>query len=400
MLVSYWELEKMTDLFALGGYFIFMVFGSYLSFKQSRHQVHRVTAWVLVWWSVLVFDGYIGYLFDITTPEGKLASEQYDRFANVLDMTASVCCVMIGYALTYARKVSVGLMALHSIPYVVFLCAVLFTQSDLWMMIALVWTIVYSLAFLAYFALQVRAYIARLHAVYSDDSARNLNWLKTLMWVFLAMLVVWAIPSYMHTVGSYVIFYVSSIALWWVAINKILKQQPVNIRYFAGRQEDDTIENQVADDPLLSPVEKDVELPDTFVESEGDEMDDVEVTDRRYSFAPRLKVMFEKEQVYLQPDLNINELARILGTNRAYLSAYLNTVKNVTFFDFVNSWRLKKAEHLLTTTNDTVDLIADNCGFNNTYSFRRVFVKSFGVTPTEWRHLSAEERKEIMPKFD
>lgn len=387
MFVAYNEIEKMTDLFALGAYFLFMVFGSSMLFKHSRHHMHRVSAWVLVWWAFLVFDGYLGYLF----PYGSKLSIDYDRFAMVLDMTAVVGVVMIGYALTYTRKVTFGLLALHSMPYIIFLCAVLFTGSDQWAQVAFVWTIFYSCFFFLFFKLQVRGYDKRVHAVYSDDSSRDLRWLSNLAWVFFAMLVVWAIPTYLHVVGTYIIFYVSSIALWWVALNRILKQKPVNIRYHVGSEPE---ESAIAD-PM--PEADGAALPDeTATESGSNAASETVILDRRYAFAPRLEKMFAEEHLYLQPDLNINELARLLGTNRAYLSAYLNNVLNVSFFDYVNSWRIKKAVQLLSGSLETIDEVADNCGFNNTYSFRRVFVKTFSCTPTEWRHMSPAEREEKM----
>lgn len=388
MLVSYPEIEKMTDLFTLGAYFLFMVYGSSMLFTHSRYHMHRVSGWVLAWWAFLVFDGYIGYLF----PYGSEISEQYDRIANVLDMTVVVGVVMIGYALTYTRKVSLALLSLHSIPYVIFLSAVIFTQSDNWMMVAFVWTIIYSIAYFAFFMLQVRSYMTRVHAVYSDDTSRNLNWLKSLLWVFFSMLIVWAIPTYLHIVGTYIIFYVSSIALWWVAVNKLLKQKPVNIRYFAGSDSegDENDEEATSLEAAQEPMAPSDNIPEGVVTFGN------EVLDRRFSFAPRLHEMFEVEHVYLQSDLNINDLARVLGTNRAYLSAYLNNVKNISFFDYVNSWRLKKAVQMLSSNMDTVDVVADACGFNNTYSFRRVFSKTFECTPTEWRHLTDEQREEKM----
>lgn len=410
MWVVYSELERLTDLFTLGAYFISMVFGAFLLFKLKRHHLHEVAAWVLVWWAFLVFDGYIGYLFDISTPEGLAASQQYDSFANILDMTAVVSVVMIGYALTYARKVTFGLVFVHSVPFLGLMCALILTHDTMWEMAAYIWTLLYSMIFLAYFSLQIRAYVKRVHDYYSDDTARGLHWLYTLLWVFLAMLLVWAIPTYLKIRGTYVLFYCSSIALWWFVILRLLKQQPVNIRYFSGTsiepegkeeeehklvvpQMDETVEADSAEahEPAAaSDGSEAVDAPSALTEEA-----DAPVVERRFAFAPKLERLFAVDQVYLQPDLNINELARMLGTNRAYLSAYLNNVKQVTFFDYVNYWRLRKAEKLLYTTTDTVDMIADACGFNNTYSFRRVFIRLYEYTPSEWRHLSPEAREEI-----
>lgn len=103
------------------------------------------------------------------------------------------------------------------------------------------------------------------------------------------------------------------------------------------------------------------------------------------AFAERMYLLFEKEHVYLNPRLRLSELAMLLGTNRTYLSQYFNQNCESTFYDFVNDYRIHHAKLLLHSTDDTLETIAMNSGFNSLSTFRRAFVQREGMSPIEFR---------------
>jgi AraC-like DNA-binding protein len=55
--------------------------------------------------------------------------------------------------------------------------------------------------------------------------------------------------------------------------------------------------------------------------------------------------------------------------------------------------RMQLATRLLSLTSDTLDQIADQCGFQAATDFCRAFKKELGVTPNRWRHDVNESRK-------
>ena len=93
-----------------------------------------------------------------------------------------------------------------------------------------------------------------------------------------------------------------------------------------------------------------------------------------YHFAQHLEKVFVEDEIFLNPTLNINDLAQALHTNRTYISNYLNQQLDTSFYEYVNGWRVDKAKQLLTNTELTLEEITMQSGFNSLSSFRRYFV--------------------------
>ena len=109
-------------------------------------------------------------------------------------------------------------------------------------------------------------------------------------------------------------------------------------------------------------------------------------SNNRFPFAQKLDSYMEKEKLYLNPQLTIMELANCIGTNRTYLSDYLNNQLNTNFYEYVNAFRIKKACSMLMSDNiENLETIAETCGFNSLSTFRRAFIKETGHTPLQYK---------------
>ena len=97
------------------------------------------------------------------------------------------------------------------------------------------------------------------------------------------------------------------------------------------------------------------------------------------------QLMDSAEQIYTDPDLDRSRLARLLGTNEHYVSDAVSACTHGgSITDFVNGYRLRHAVHLLTTTNDSIALIAELSGFSRR-SFYRLFDEAYSMSPSEYR---------------
>ncbi|MBP6750868.1 MAG: helix-turn-helix transcriptional regulator [Xanthomonadaceae bacterium] len=91
-----------------------------------------------------------------------------------------------------------------------------------------------------------------------------------------------------------------------------------------------------------------------------------------------------------EPDLNLADLARRLGTNTQYLSRALNDGLGLSFSQFVNRLRIEEAKRRLSEAprgRDGADIttIALEVGFGSKASFNRAFRALVGATPSEYR---------------
>lgn len=88
--------------------------------------------------------------------------------------------------------------------------------------------------------------------------------------------------------------------------------------------------------------------------------------------ASHLRKTVEEEQIYLKPDLKLDELARRLGTNRTYLLRALRENLGMTFTEYINRQRIAYAKKLM-QQNPTLGRaeIAERSGYVSVSSFYR-----------------------------
>ena len=100
-----------------------------------------------------------------------------------------------------------------------------------------------------------------------------------------------------------------------------------------------------------------------------------------------LKNLMEQEKPYLNPELNLADLADMAKMNRAQLSETINAGFGKNFNDFVNQYRVNAFKKMLAENHqDRLSLlgIALECGFNSKATFNRVFKKLTNLSPTDY----------------
>ncbi|WP_219007160.1 helix-turn-helix domain-containing protein [Aquimarina litoralis] len=100
-----------------------------------------------------------------------------------------------------------------------------------------------------------------------------------------------------------------------------------------------------------------------------------------------LAFMNDKEP-YLDASLTLQDLANRLEMPSREVSILINLNLDQHFFDFVNHYRIKKAEKMLANSkgeNLTIQQIMYDVGFNSKSSFYTAFKKKTGMTPSEYK---------------
>jgi AraC-like DNA-binding protein len=93
------------------------------------------------------------------------------------------------------------------------------------------------------------------------------------------------------------------------------------------------------------------------------------------------KVMTDKE-IFKNPNLKLNDLAKEINVSGHQLSQFLNDNLDKNFTLFINEYRINEACKVLSTnTNLTIEAIGEEVGFNSKSTFYTSFKKIKGITP-------------------
>ena len=99
----------------------------------------------------------------------------------------------------------------------------------------------------------------------------------------------------------------------------------------------------------------------------------------------RIRQLMEHQQLYLNSDLKLEDVASALGLNRSYVSDCINSHTGDSFSQFVNGYRIEYVKRVLRSQPDTkVTSLYLSAGFSSEQSFYRNFKFFTGMTPKEW----------------
>lgn len=110
--------------------------------------------------------------------------------------------------------------------------------------------------------------------------------------------------------------------------------------------------------------------------------------------AQRIKKWVDEEG-FLQPGLTLNDIANKIGTNRTYVSRFINATYQCTFFEFIAQLRVDKIKKMLTTDPEKeLEFLSNTCGFSSSSHMSSTFKKFTGETLNEFRSKIRKQRGE------
>ncbi len=111
-----------------------------------------------------------------------------------------------------------------------------------------------------------------------------------------------------------------------------------------------------------------------------------------HDYMRRLDAIMESQRAYLKPDLTLPVLAEKVGCSVNHLSQVINSGFEMSFFDYVNNYRVRQAKDMLLQLdgqNGAILNIAFTVGFNSNSAFYAAFKKHVGMTPAAYRRSRA-----------
>ncbi|RAV16118.1 helix-turn-helix domain-containing protein [Paenibacillus contaminans] len=142
---------------------------------------------------------------------------------------------------------------------------------------------------------------------------------------------------------------------------------------------------------MMEPVETERELYQSFYK----EMNEIfEAMNKRKDGNSQTALIYKVrsylDERYEDPDMSLTELGDRFQINPSFLSRIFKEEIGVNITDYLIATRVEKAKQLLRDTQDTVQSISAKVGYVHAISFIRAFKKTTGLTPGEFRKISAE----------
>jgi AraC-like DNA-binding protein len=216
---------------------------------------------------------------------------------------------------------------------------------------------------------------------FSDQKWVSLSWLSSTILFFIFFIVIFAIHGVirMTSLADYYSILLNVIILvLFVFINRVLYRALKKPEIFSLIKEKKNAgpNNTTSNESVISKYA-------------NSKLSDLEKKD----ILELLQLHMAVNKPFLDSELTLEQLAIQLNIKPRVLSQVINELLKITFFEFVNQFRIKEAQRLLTNPRDkkiTILEVLYEVGFNSKSSFNTVFKKQTGLTPVEFKkkHLS------------
>ncbi|WP_265241138.1 helix-turn-helix domain-containing protein [Muriicola sp. Z0-33] len=209
---------------------------------------------------------------------------------------------------------------------------------------------------------------------FSNTYALELNWIRNFLLIY-SFLFLYGVLQ--QLVNEYVIE-LSWIQKWWKDFFSALAVIYVGIKgYFTDTTKLNGLDFKLKDKLKYFP--NSVQTVSTErLENKAAEID---------AYKKELLIYMKEHRPYLNPDLNLQEMAQAINLSRAQLSEVINYGFNKNFNDFINEYRVNAVKEMFSKgRQEQLSLlgIAYECGFNSKATFNRAFKKLTHSSPSEF----------------
>jgi len=213
----------------------------------------------------------------------------------------------------------------------------------------------------------VKVYATNLKAQFSNPERVNAKWISNLIGLFMLVLlsisiffVILFIFNIYKREFDYLYVIPSAFVIYWIAFKIIMNPEIIR--------------------PLASEDKEATKYQKSSL-----------TTGQAIAYKELVSSYMITQKPYLNNELKLNDLANDLKIHPHHLSQVLNDQFDLSFFDFVNQYRIEEAKMRFKQKNGEAILqIAYEVGFNNKASFNNYFKKITSKTPSKFikEHLS------------
>ena len=199
---------------------------------------------------------------------------------------------------------------------------------------------------------RIRRFNKTVQQLYADTENKEIQEIPTILILFIITSLV---STIVNVLGRQI--FVDSII---ISLPSLAFSALIFALAWVGMQQDFTIQD--------IPVEQEKETDET------ENIAAVTPSEHNIQIYEKLESMMNEQQTYLNHDLLLNDVAKMLGTNRTYLLQALSSCAHMTFKEYINRKRIAHAEQLIAQNPLTPKTeIATLSGYNSMSSFYRNF---------------------------
>ena len=96
------------------------------------------------------------------------------------------------------------------------------------------------------------------------------------------------------------------------------------------------------------------------------------------------QILLYVNEHYTSPEMSLKNLSEMFNMSVSKVSKLFKEVTGINFQDYICRMRIEKAKELLRGDSSQLTNIAQQVGYEHTYSFRRAFVRYEGIKPDEY----------------
>ncbi|MEZ8018941.1 helix-turn-helix domain-containing protein [Vibrio splendidus] len=111
----------------------------------------------------------------------------------------------------------------------------------------------------------------------------------------------------------------------------------------------------------------------------------LEVDEEVTQIVAKFDALMKDHQVFTDPDLSLNRVARKLGIPARKISSAINQTHHQNISKVINAYRIEHAKTLLMQSDEAITDIFLSSGFQTKSNFNREFSRITGQTPSEYR---------------
>ena len=116
--------------------------------------------------------------------------------------------------------------------------------------------------------------------------------------------------------------------------------------------------------------------------------------DREKQLYGKLGLLMERDRIYRKKDISLDMIAALVGTNRTYISKCINNIAAMTFYNYLDTYRIREAKDIIRSGSMNFKELSDFLGYSSLSVFYRVFQRETGMTPGKYRKTAASVEKD------